>query len=45
MARCLDDPAPDREHSLPSMLRQRVFGILAGYEDCNLLLHAADCTR
>ena len=35
MAQCLDDPAPDRDHSLPSMLRQRFFGILAGYEDCN----------
>ncbi len=35
MARCLDDPNPGREHSLLSMLRQRVFGILAGYEDCN----------
>jgi len=35
MARCLRDPKPDREQSLLSMLRQRVFGILAGYEDCN----------
>ena len=38
MAKCLGDPiapAPDRQHSLPSMLRQRLFGILAGYEDCN----------
>lgn len=35
MARCLDDPNPDRQHSLLSMLRQRFFGILAGYEDCN----------
>jgi hypothetical protein len=35
MAQCLDDPNPDRDHSLLSMLRQRVFGILAGYEDCN----------
>jgi len=35
MARCLDDPHPDRRHSLLSMLRQRLFGILAGYEDCN----------
>jgi hypothetical protein len=35
MAQCLDDPNPDRDHSLLSMLRQRMFGILAGYEDCN----------
>ena len=35
MAACLVDPKPDRRQSLPSMLRQRVFGILAGYEDCN----------
>lgn len=35
MAQCLEDPNPDRQHSLLSMLRQRFFGILAGYEDCN----------
>jgi len=35
MAHCLHDPRPWREHSLLSMLRQRIFGILAGYEDCN----------
>ena len=35
MADCLHDPLPDRQQSLRSMLRQRVFGILAGYEDCN----------
>ena len=35
MAQCLDDPNPDREHSLLSMLRQRLYGVLAGYEDCN----------
>jgi hypothetical protein len=35
MAQCLDDPNPTRDHSLLSMLRQRMFGILAGYEDCN----------
>ncbi|MGD0768690.1 MAG: IS1380 family transposase [Tepidisphaeraceae bacterium] len=35
MTRCLYDPKPSREQSLDSMLRQRVFGILAGYEDCN----------
>jgi len=34
-AACLHDPKPRREQSLLSMLRQRVFGILAGYEDCN----------
>ena len=32
---CLADPRPDPEHSLLSMVRQRIFGILAGYEDCN----------
>ena len=42
MADCLHDPKPSREgeasrrgQSLISMLRQRLFGILAGYEDCN----------
>jgi hypothetical protein len=35
MTQCLHDPKSSREHSLVSMLRQRVFGILAGYEDCN----------
>ena len=35
MADCLHDPNPARGQSLISMLRQRVFGILAGYEDCN----------
>jgi hypothetical protein len=35
MACCLFDPKPSREQSLLSMLRQRLFGILAGYEDCN----------
>jgi len=35
LADCLHDPKPDREQSLLSMVRQRVFGILAGYEDCN----------
>jgi len=35
MARCLDNPNPSRGQSVPSMLRQRLFGILAGYEDCN----------
>jgi hypothetical protein len=35
MAACLADPKPQRGQSLISMLRQRIFGILAGYEDCN----------
>lgn len=35
MAACLYDPKPQRGQSLVSMLRQRIFGILAGYEDCN----------
>jgi hypothetical protein len=35
IAQCLVDPKPSRQHSLLSMLRQRLFGILAGYEDCN----------
>jgi hypothetical protein len=35
MAACLLDPQPQREQSLVSMLRQRLFGVLAGYEDCN----------
>jgi hypothetical protein len=35
MADCLHDAKPDRQHSLLSMLRQRFYGILAGYEDCN----------
>ena len=35
MAACLHDSKLSRGQSLVSMLRQRVFGILAGYEDCN----------
>jgi hypothetical protein len=35
LADCLIDPKPDRRHSLLEMTRQRLFGILAGYEDCN----------
>ena len=35
MAACLSDPAPGRGQSLVSMLRQRIYGVLAGYEDCN----------
>jgi hypothetical protein len=34
---CLEDPrTPDQiEHTFPEMVRQRIYGILAGYEDCN----------
>ena len=34
---CLEDPRdPDQiDHTFGEMVRQRVFGILAGYEDCN----------
>ena len=34
---CLSDPreAAKVEHDLPQMVRQRIYGILAGYEDCN----------
>lgn len=35
MAACLSDPKPQRGQSLVSMLRQRLYGILAGYQDCN----------
>lgn len=35
LAACLVDPKPSCQHSLLEMLRQRLFGILAGYEDCN----------
>lgn len=34
-AACIEDPRNDPTHSLLSMIRQRVFGIIAGYEDCN----------
>lgn len=34
-AACLGDDNPTKAHSSLSMIRQRVFGILAGYEDCN----------
>lgn len=34
-AACLDDRRDTPTHSLLSMIRQRVYGILAGYEDCN----------
>lgn len=35
MAACLSDARTAPDHSIPSMLRQRLFGILADYEDCN----------
>ena len=35
MAQCLSDTRRDPEHTLTEMLRQRLFGILADYEDCN----------
>lgn len=35
MADCLEDVRVDPDHSLTEMLRQRLFGILADYEDCN----------
>lgn len=44
MAGCLSDPAPDprqenrkplTQHQRQEMLRQRLFGMLADYEDCN----------
>jgi len=35
MAACLEDPASRRKHSLDENLRQRIFGIIADYEDCN----------
>jgi len=34
-AACLADDRSAPRHSLESMVRQRVFGIIAGYEDCN----------
>lgn len=35
LADCLDDHRSRCEHSFAEMLRQRLFGILADYEDCN----------
>jgi len=34
---CLNDPRDGQrvEHSIAEMLRQRIYGLLAGYEDCN----------
>lgn len=34
-AACLGDDRVAPEHSLLSMIRQRVYGLIAGYEDCN----------
>lgn len=35
MAACLDDDRPARNHAVIEMLRQRLYGVLADYEDCN----------
>lgn len=35
MAACLIDHRRDPEHTIRSMLQQRLYGILADYEDCN----------
>lgn len=35
MASCLTDPRLDPDHTLLDMLRQRLYGVLADYEDCN----------
>ncbi len=35
MAACLQNHSQAAVHSVLQMLRQRIFGILAGYEDCN----------
>lgn len=35
LAACIDDPRKDPTHSVLQMLRQRIYGVLAGYEDCN----------
>jgi hypothetical protein len=35
MAACLSDARTAPDHSLISMLRQRLYGVLADYEDCN----------
>jgi hypothetical protein len=35
MIECLEDNRSRHDHSLAEMLRQRLFGILADYEDCN----------
>lgn len=35
MAACLSDRRADPAHASLTMLRQRLYGVLAGYEDCN----------
>lgn len=35
LAECLEDRRSSCEHSFEEMLRQRLFGVLADYEDCN----------
>lgn len=35
LAECLDDTRSAPAHSIDEMIRQRLFGIIAGYEDCN----------
>jgi hypothetical protein len=34
-AACLTDERHDPVHTIESMIRQRIYGIIAGYEDCN----------
>ena len=34
MAECIEDRRKDPEHTVLEMLRQRLFGIIADYEDC-----------
>ena len=35
LAACLTDRRADPQHAHEEMVRQRLYGILAGYEDCN----------
>jgi hypothetical protein len=42
LAQCLADVLPERVQSLLTMVRQRVYGIIAGYEDCNDHDHLRD---
>ena len=35
LAECLDDTRSDPTHAVGEMINQRLFGIIAGYEDCN----------
>ena len=35
LAECLDDTRSDPTHGVGEMINQRLFGIIAGYEDCN----------